>query len=259
MTILHAFILGIVEGLTEFVPVSSTAHLSLAASVMKLAETDFLKSFTVIIQFGAILAVCVIFFRLVWEYREKLVPRVIAGFIPTALIGFVLYKFIKGYLIGNIFVSGITLLVGGIVFLVVEYLVVPRQGRVKGEYPSVLESGAVGAAQALAVIPGISRSGAIIIYGLLRGYSREIITTFAFLLAVPTMFAASAYDLYKSGPSFTGHEWVLLVVGFATSFVVAYIVSKWFISYISKHTFKIFGWYRIAIGLAIILVPIILK
>ncbi len=260
MTIFHAFILGIVEGITEFLPISSTAHLSLASNLLGLAETEFLKSFIIIIQFGAILAVCVIFFKLVWQEREKLVPRIIAGFIPTAIIGFVLYKFIKGYLIGNIFISGITLFVGGLVFLYIEYYYLPakKQGAVN-TFPGIGESGAFGAAQAIAVIPGISRSGAVIAYGLLRGYSREIVTTFAFLLAVPTMFAATVYDLYKSSYAFTGSEWQFLAVGFIVAFLVAYIVSKWFISYISRHSFKVFGWYRVVLGLGIILFFTILK
>ncbi len=254
MTFLHAIILGIIEGVTEFLPVSSTAHIILASKLLGLAETEFLKSFTIIIQLGAILSVCVIFFKLIWERKQELVPRVIAAFIPTAIIGFVLYKLIKGYLIGNILISGIALVVGGIVFLVLEYWLLRKQKKpALSTFPTMAESAGFGLAQAVAVIPGISRSGAVIVYGLLRGYSREIVITFAFLLAVPTMLAASAYDLYKSSAIFTAGEWQLLVVGFSTSFVVAYIVSKWFLKYISKHTFKSFGWYRIVIGSIVII------
>lgn len=254
MTIFHAIILGIVEGITEFLPVSSTAHIVLASKFLGLAETEFLKSFTIIIQLGAILAVCALFFKLVWEKKKELVPRVIAAFIPTAIVGFVLYKFIKGYLIGNILISGIALVVGGIIFLVLEYWILPRQKKpALSTFPTIEESAGFGLAQAIAVIPGVSRSGALIVYGLLRGYSREIVITFAFLLAVPTMLAASAYDLYKSSAVFTSFEWQLLAVGFVVSFIVAYIVSKWFIHYISKNTFKAFGWYRILIGIAVII------
>jgi undecaprenyl-diphosphatase len=255
MTFLHAIILGIVEGITEFLPVSSTAHITLASKLLGLMQTDFLKSFTIIIQFGAILAVCVIFFKVVWEAKKELVPRVLAGFIPTAIIGFVLYKFIKGYLLGNVLISGYTLLLGGIAFLVLEYWYLPKHTKtLDAKYPSIAESTGFGVAQAIAVIPGVSRSGALIVYGLLRGYSREVVTTFAFLLAVPTMFAASAYDLYKSSHVFTTTEWQLLLVGSVVSFIVAYIVSRWFISYISKHSFAVFGWYRVVLGIVVILI-----
>lgn len=253
MTFFHAFILGIVEGVTEFLPVSSTAHIVLASKLLGLVETEFLKSFTIIIQLGAILAVCVLFFKLVWERKNELIPRVLAAFIPTVVIGFVLYKVIKGYLIGNIFISGIALVAGGIVFLVLEYWWLPRNTKpALSSYPNIAESAGFGLAQALAVIPGVSRSGTLIVYGLLRGYSREIVITFAFLLAVPTMLAASVYDLYKTSAMFTPLEWQLLIVGFVVSFFVAYAVSKWFIRYISKNTFKLFGWYRIVVGSIVI-------
>jgi undecaprenyl-diphosphatase len=259
MTALHALILGIVEGLTEFVPVSSTAHLGIASELLRLPQTDFLKSFMIVIQFGAILSVCILFFSLVWKEWKTWVPRIIVAFVPTAVIGFVLYKIIKTFLIGNVLVSGITLLLGGIVFLYIEKVVLPKReaGSEKNGAPGLAESGAVGAAQALAVIPGVSRSGAIIAFGLWRGYSRELVTTFAFLLAVPTMAAASVYDLYKSAPTFTGGDWRLLGIGFLTAFIVAYMSSRWFISFVSKHNFKVFGWYRIFIGAAIILYVIL--
>ncbi len=251
MTIVHAIILGIVEGITEFLPVSSTAHLEIASRLLGLAETDFLKTFTIVIQLGAILAVCVLFFRLVWN-NKKLIWLTLAGFIPTAVVGFALYKIIKGYLIGNIFIAAVTLLLGGIFFLVLEYWYLPKKAATHlNEYPSIGESIGFGLAQALAVVPGVSRSGAVIVYGLLRGYSREVVITFAFLLAVPTMAAASAYDLYKSAQAFSSGEWHVLLIGFLVSFVVAYGVSKWFIRFISNHSFKVFGWYRIVLALAI--------
>jgi undecaprenyl-diphosphatase len=256
MTVFHAVILGVVEGVTEFLPVSSTAHITLVAHFLGLAETEFLKSFTIIIQLGAILAVCVLFYKLVFA-NKKLIVLTALAFIPTALIGFTLYRSIKTYLIGNIFISGITLLLGGVIFLVLEYFYNSQNRDKKNEdYPTPVDSIGFGVAQAFAVVPGVSRSGAIIVYGLLRGYSREVVTTFAFLLAIPTMFAATAYDLYKTGPTFTGGEWQVLLVGFGISFIVAFFVSKWFIRFISSHSFAVFGWYRIIIGLGI-LVPLL--
>ncbi len=256
MTFFHAIILGVVEGVTEFLPVSSTAHLVLFSKLLGLPETEFLKTFTIVIQLGAILAVCFIFFNLVLN-NKKLIWVTIAGFIPTAIVGFIIYKNIKQYLIGNIFISGITLLVGGIIFLVLEYWYFPRKAKeVCTSYPTIVESTGFGLAQAIAVIPGVSRSGAVIVYGMLRGYSREVSTTLAFLLAVPTMAAASAYDLYRSGTEFTNGEWQYLAVGFIVSFIVAYVVSTWFIRFVANHSFKAFGWYRVILGL-VILTPLL--
>lgn len=253
MTIFDAIIFGIVEGLTEFLPVSSTAHLTLTAQLLGVLETPFVKTFTIVIQLGAILSVCILFFHLVWK-NKKLIWITLAGFIPTAIVGFLLYRLIKEFLIGNLYVAGATLLLGGVFFLFLEYWYLPRRAVSRGEaYPSVWESIGFGLAQAIAVIPGISRSGAVISYGLLRGYSREVATTFAFLLAVPTMVAASVYDIYKSGTFLNKGEWQLLLVGFLVSFVVAYIVNTWFIRFVSKHSFVLFGWYRIVIGLLILL------
>ncbi len=253
MHIIHAIILGIVEGITEFLPVSSTAHIALTASVFNIPETEFLKTFTVVIQFGAILAVCVLFFKRIREDRQ-LIRSTIVAFIPTALIGFVLYKIIKHYLIGNVALSGSTLLLGGLVFLWLEYVYLPRRtGTAIATLPNDKGSIGFGIAQALAVIPGVSRSGAVIVYGLLQGYSREVVTLFAFLLALPTMGAAACYDLYKSSPSLTPHEWMLIGIGSVVSFIVAYIVSRWFIKYIATHSFKLFGWYRVIAGIVILI------
>lgn len=252
MEIIHAVILGIVEGITEFLPISSTAHITLASSLLGLPETEFLKTFTIVIQLSAVVAICLLFFKRVLKDRQ-LVWNTLAAFIPTAVIGFILYKLIKHYLMGNIALSAYALIIGGIIFLIVEHYYMPRNGKsLVHTQPTIRESVWFGFAQALAVIPGVSRSGAIIVYGLLRGYSREVVTLFAFLLAVPTMAAAAAYDIYKSAPVFNNGEWGLLIVGSLTSFVVAYGVSKWFIQYISQNSFKVFGWYRIVVGIAIL-------
>lgn len=255
MTFFHAIILGLIEGVTEFLPVSSTAHLSFAANMLHIPQTEFLKTFIIVIQFGAILSVCVLFFKRILK-EKKLIWYTFVAFIPTAIIGFLLYRLIKHVLIGNVFIAGVALVIGGIAFLVLEYWYLPKRGTGTPSFPSSFESIGFGLAQAVAVIPGVSRSGAVIVYGLLRGYSREVVTIFAFLLAVPTMFAAGVYDLYKTGNAFSTGEWELLLVGVLVSFFTAYIVSRWFIGFISKHSFKVFGWYRIIIG-GIILIPLL--
>lgn len=256
MTFIHVVILGIVEGITEFLPISSTAHLEFVSSFLKLQETEALKSFLIIIQLGAICAVIVLFARRFitsWNtYRQ-----VIYAFIPTALIGFVGYKLIKTYIIGNTFIAACTLILGGIVLVVVERWYVPKnKGTIRCQTMDELnnkELVGIGLAQAVAVIPGISRSGAIITYGLFRSIPRAVIIDFAFLLAIPTMFAASGYDLLKSRTVLTQYDLMLIGVGFVISFVVALFVIKWFLKYIQNNSFELFGWYRIVVGFAVLI------
>ena len=248
MTLKDAVILGIVEGLTEFLPVSSTGHLILTAHLLGIPHDDFTKSFEIAIQLGAILAVLFLY----WErlLRDKEVwKRIILAFIPTGAVGFALYKLIKGYLIGNDLVVVINLFLGGIIFLFADSLL-SRFERFKDvdEMP-VKRAVAIGFFQALAVFPGVSRSGATIIGGMLMGLGRKGAAEFSFLLAVPTMLSAVGYDLLKSGHSFETHQWQLLAVGFATSFFTALLTVKAFLKFLHSHGFKIFGIYRIAVAL----------
>lgn len=252
MSIIDIFILGIVEGITEFLPISSTAHLEIAQHLLGITTTDFIKSFHIAIQLGAIMSV-------VFFYRKELfgasflyIRNIFIAFIPTGVIGLLLYKVIKSVLLGNLYIVATTLLVGGIIILYFEHKVKNKSfddDDKEIEKMSIKELLVLGSAQALAVVPGVSRSGAMIISGRMLGLSKKLITEFSFLLAIPTMFGATAYDLFKTGVSFTRGDWADILLGMVISFVVAFLVIKWLLSYIQKHSFAIFGWYRILVGL----------
>jgi len=249
MNILHAIILGIVEGLTEFLPISSTAHLIIANKLFGLAESDFLKSFDIYIQLGAILAVIVLYAKKLLISR-KLFMRVACAFVPTAIIGLVVYPLVKNYLLGNLLITALALIIGGIVMILFEKFF---KARGQNENISYRQSIGVGFFQALAVIPGVSRSAATIIGGQALGLSKKTIVEFSFLLAIPTMAAASGLDIIKSNASFSAYEWQLLAIGFISAFLTALIAIRAFLRYIEKHSFSSFGWYRIVIGILIIL------
>lgn len=254
MTFLHTLIMGIVEGVTEFLPISSTAHLDITRTLLEIPSSDFIKSFEIAIQLGAILAVVVIYFKKIfssWRYFKN----IIIAFIPTGIIGFLLYKLIKSFLLGNIGLSALMLVLGGVAIILFE-----RKGKESHldslktiESLSTKELLIMGTAQAVAVVPGVSRSLAVIVSGRMMGLSKILVTEFSFLLAIPTMISATGYDLYKSGFAFSGGDWLSLGVGFVVSFAVALIVVKWLLGYIKTHSFKIFGWYRIIIGVLVLL------
>lgn len=250
MDILHSIIIGIIEGITEFLPISSTAHMVLAARVMGIAQTDFVKSFEIVIQFGAILSVIVLYWRRFLVDPESL-KRVIAAFIPTAILGFILYKVIKTYLIDNQTIIVWALLLGGLVLILFELFHKEKESAHE-EIATIpyAKCVAIGLFQSLAMFPGVSRSAATIIGGLSLNLKRQTIVEFSFLLAVPTMLAASVLDLAKSGGSFTSGQFVSLAVGFAVSFIVALLSIQFLMNYIKKHTFIPFGVYRIIIALA---------
>ncbi|MDI6732178.1 MAG: undecaprenyl-diphosphate phosphatase [Candidatus Margulisbacteria bacterium] len=248
MDILHSLILGIIEGVTEFLPISSTAHLVMAAKVMQIAQTDFVKSFEIIIQFGAILSVIVLYWRRFLVDMESL-KRVLAAFIPTAILGFLLYKVIKNYLISNDLIIVWALFLGGLILILFE-MWHKEDASALADISQIPYSKciAIGLFQSLAMFPGVSRSAATIIGGLILNLKRQTIVEFSFLLAVPTMLAASVLDLLKSGSSFSTSQIGVLAVGFITSFIIAILSIKFLINYIQKHTFIPFGIYRIAIA-----------
>lgn len=250
MTFLDSIILGIVEGLTEFLPISSTAHLVLASEFLRVPESGFLSSFIIAIQLGAIASVVLLFWRTLIFDLETM-KRVALAFLPTALIGFLLYKLLKEVLIENLWLIAATLFFGGIILILFERF--HREGTGEMTYRSAF---LIGCAQALAIVPGVSRAGATILGGLALGIPRVKIVEFSFLLAIPTMLAATSYDLLKSGGSFAMGEWELLAVGFVTSFVAAYACVKWLIRYVQTHSFAAFGWYRIVLGAGIFIVLI---
>jgi undecaprenyl-diphosphatase len=249
---LYAIILGVVEGVTEFLPISSTGHLILAESWLRLPPSEFWKSFTVAIQLGAILAVVILYARRVLR-DARLLSYVVAAFVPTAVVGFLLYPFIKRFLLGNDVVVLAALALGGLAIILFERYYRAPEGIELHEltYGRAI---AIGIAQTLAVVPGVSRAAATIIGGLLLGMKRTAIVEFSFLLAIPTMAAATGLDLLESGTNFTPHEWEVLALGFVAAFVVAFLVVKWFLAYVSRHSFALFGWYRIALAFVYVVV-----
>jgi undecaprenyl-diphosphatase len=222
----------------------------LAAHVMHVAESDFVKSFEIIIQVGAILSVLVLYWRRFLLDMESL-KRIIAAFIPTAIIGFILYKLIKKFLIANETVIIWSLLIGGIIIILFE-LFHKEKDTALGDISTIPYGtcAAIGLFQSLAMIPGVSRSAATIIGGLTLGIKRQAIVEFSFLLAVPTMLAASVLDLLKSGGSFSSSDIGVLAIGFIVSFIVALASIEFLLNFIKKHTFISFGVYRIFISLA---------
>lgn len=249
MTPIDALLLGLVEGVSEFLPVSSTGHLILASSLLGLQNTDFQRSFEIIIQLGAILAVVVLYFKSFFDI--EVIKRLIVAFIPTGIIGLALYHVVKTYLLGNDAVVLWALGLGGAALIAFEMFHVERY-----DAPTDIKSitykqaAALGFFQALAIVPGVSRSAATIIGGLSMGIKRETIVAFSFLLAVPTMAAATGLDIVKNMNEFSGANLTELAIGFVVSFVVALIAIRWLLSYIKEHTFTAFGWYRVVAALA---------
>ena len=252
--LVHALILGLIEGLTEFLPVSSTGHLILAGQLLGFND-DKGKVFEIAIQFAAILAV-------VWEYRQRLGHALVSvtseplsrrlainlfvAFLPAAILGFLFLKEIKAYLF-NPMVVATALIVGGVVILWAER----RDHVVRADSVDDMtwrDALKVGFAQALAMIPGTSRSGATIIGGLFFGLSRRTAAEFSFFLAIPTMFAATSYDVYKNWQLFSASDLGLFAVGGAASFVSALLAVRGLIRFISRHNFTVFAWYRIIFG-----------
>lgn len=253
MSVLEAIIFGIVEGITEFLPISSTGHLIITGDLLSLPQTEFLKSFEIAIQLGAILSVVVLYWRSFLVDIETL-KRIIVAFVPTAIIGLLLYKVIKGYLLGSLSVVLWSLFLGGIAIVIFEKW--HKEGRdAEGSINalSYKKAAIIGVFQALAVIPGVSRAAATILGGLWLGLKRKTIVEFSFLLAVPTMLAATVFDLAQSAPTFSSQEFQSLAIGFITSFIVAIFAIKFLLLFIKNHDFKVFGWYRIALSLIFLL------
>lgn len=249
MNLLHTFIFGIVEGITEFLPISSTGHLILTAHTLNIKPTEFLKSFEIAIQLGAILAVVFLYWKTlinglgIWK-------RVLIAFLPTACIGVILYKLIKKFLLGNNAVVLWSLFIGGVLLVVFEFFYREKADACESmDLVSYKQSFCIGLFQSVAIIPGVSRAAATIIGGLSLGLKRKIIVEFSFLLAVPTMLAATALDLVQSATAFNAHQFFLLCTGFFVSFAVAAVTIRFLLRFIKKHNFILFGIYRICIAI----------
>lgn len=249
MNLFDAAILGLVEGITEFLPISSTGHLILASTLLHLPSTAFLKSFEIAIQLGAILAVPVLYFRSFLSRTTLL--KLIVAFIPTGIIGLIAYHFVKTYLLGNDAVVVWSLALGGLALIVFEWW---QKGREQPEGTVVQityrQAFFVGLFQSIAIIPGVSRSAASIVGGLALGIPRAAIVEFSFLLAVPTMLAATGLDLVKNAGAFASADFMLLAVGFIVSFIVALASIRFLLAYIRRYSFIPFGVYRILAALA---------
>jgi undecaprenyl-diphosphatase len=251
MSLLHAIILGIVEGITEFLPISSTAHLILASHLLHLAESEFVKSFEIIIQLGAILSVVVLYWSKFWNW--DVLKKLVVAVIPTGVIGLTVYKAIKGYLLGNVNVVLLALLIGGIALIAFERWRLKDTNDVDFAEITYRKAFLIGLFQAIAVIPGVSRSAATIVGGSLIGVSKRTIVEFSFMLAVPTMLAATGLELVKGRAALAGN-YGILAVGFVVSFLTAIVAIKSFLGYIKKHDFAAFGWYRVVLAVVYFLV-----
>ncbi|HPF91505.1 MAG TPA: undecaprenyl-diphosphate phosphatase [Flavobacteriales bacterium] len=248
MTIIQAIILAIIEGITEFLPVSSTGHMIIGSTIMGIQQDEFVKLFTVAIQFGTILSVVVLYWKRFFQSFDFYL-KLLAGFIPAVIAGL----FFKDYidmLLENVVVVGVMLFLGGIVFLFIDRLA-PDMDADAPQSMSYKQAATIGVWQCLAMVPGVSRSAATIIGGMTQGFTRKNAAEFSFFLAVPTMFAAtvkSIYDHVKDGGAFTTEHFQLFAIGNVVAFVVAIIAIRGFISYLTRSGFKAFGWYRIVVG-----------
>lgn len=249
MTWLQAIVVAVVEGITEFLPVSSTGHMILTSALLGIEEKGFAETFEIVIQLGAILAVLVLYYRRLLQ-GPSIYLKLAVAFLPTGVLGLLLYKTIRAYLFNPLTVS-ISLLVGGVLLIVLD----PRKE--EQEKPAALDLDSlsifraflIGCVQCLSMIPGVSRSAATILGGMGMGLNRLQAAEFSFLLAIPTMFAATGYELYKSYDQITADQSGILLMGMAVSFAVAWLAVRAFVGWLTKHGMVWFGWYRVGVGL----------
>jgi undecaprenyl-diphosphatase len=252
----RAVILGIIEGVTEFLPVSSTGHLLLAERFFGLGEGPFWDSFTILIQLGAILAIVALYFFRLWRvaigmlsgdtYARRFVIGVLVAFLPAVVVGLVAGKYIKSALF-NPWVVCFSLIVGGAILLWVDQLDLKPREHDATRFPLLMYLW-IGIAQCLAMIPGVSRSGATIVSAMLLGSDKRAAAEFSFFLAIPTMIGAFAYDFYKSRGEMTMDHIGIIAIGFVVSFITAMIVVKTFLEYVTRHGFVLFAWWRVIVG-----------
>ncbi len=254
MTIIQSIILGIIEGITEFLPISSTGHLIIAADFLGLENSEFFKTYAISIQLGAILSVAVLYLKTIIKHYQ-VIFKVAVSFVPTALIAFFLYKLIRGLFMENLIIIASALILGGIALILLE-----NNFKIRAEVNeesnlnnvNYKQAFCIGLFQALAIIPGVSRSAATIMGGLSLKLNRKTIVEYSFILAMPVMLAATVFDLYKNPITLTNHQWLIWAIGFFVSFITAILSIKFLIRYIKNHDFKIFAYYRIIIGLIVL-------
>jgi undecaprenyl-diphosphatase len=248
MSFFQAIILAIIEGLTEFLPVSSTGHMILAQSFMHIPNDEFVKTFEIVIQLGAILAVLVLYIKRFFV-SINIYLKLFVAFLPTGVAGVLAYKIIKQYLF-NPFIVSFSLIIGGVVLILLD----AWSGQKQTEYKDIEDinyGGAlkIGAIQCVSMIPGVSRAAATIFGGIFAGFDRKQAAEFSFLLAIPTMCAASAKDLWESKELITSENMLLLLAGSVVAFIVAAIAVKAFVAFLTRYGFKYFGYYRILLGI----------
>ncbi len=255
MDYIQAIVLAIIEGITEFLPISSTGHMIIASSFFGIAQDDFTKLFTIVIQLGAILSVVVLYFKRFFQTFDFYL-KLLVGFIPAVVLGLLLSDFIDGLLENPITVA-ISLLIGGIILLKVDEWFKTANDTEVAQEITYSKAFKIGLFQCLAMIPGVSRSGASIVGGMSQKLSRTTAAEFSFFLAVPTMLGATVkkcYDYYKAGFVLNDDQINFLIIGNIVAFVVALLAIKSFIGFLSKNGFKVFGYYRIIAGLALLII-----
>lgn len=253
MTYFQAIILAIIEGLTEFLPVSSTGHMILADAVMQVQDKEFAKTFEVVIQLGAIMAVALIYFKRFFVSLD-IYLKLIVAFFPTGVVGLLAYKIIKSYLFNPLVVS-VALIVGGVMLILLDKWTSHRQSKFNSA-ESISYKGAfqIGLFQCLSMIPGVSRAAATIFGGVFAGFDRKLATEFSFLLAIPTMVAATGKDLWESKDLIQESHISLLLIGMLVAFLSALLAVKGFIAFVQKYGFRHFGYYRIAVGILFLVI-----
>ena len=263
LDIVKVLILSLVEGLTEFIPVSSTGHMIIMEHFLKLSEnTNFVSAFQIIIQLGAILSVVVYFWDRIYPFSKRISEskkkdiiemwiKIVVAVLPAVILGLLLDDIIEKYFFNPITVS-IMLIIYGIILILIESRKIKRDKIKSISELSISTAFRIGLFQCLAMIPGTSRSAATIIGGVLLGLNRVLATEFSFFLAIPTMIGASSLKIIKMGNVLSKYEWFLIILGFILSFITAFLVIKVFLDYIKKHDFKIFGYYRIVLGIIIL-------
>ncbi len=245
----HALIFSLVEGFTEFLPVSSTGHLILTAKLLNLTQTDFLKTFEIFIQLGAILAVVFLYLPTFLK-NTHLLSKLIIAFLPSSILGFFFYPLIKNFFLESPIIVLQALFVGGILLIIIEIIHREKEHHLDQlSQLSYRQSLIIGIFQSLSFVPGVSRAATTIVGGLLSGLKRSAAVEFSFLLAVPTMLAATSLDLYQSQLAFTSSQTITLTIGFIGSFITAVISIKFLLNFVKHHTFIPFGIYRIILSL----------
>ena len=253
MDIIQAIIIGIIEGFTEFLPISSTGHMIVASKFLGIEESALMKAYEVIIQFAAILAVMLIYREKITLKKIDLWLKLLLAFLPLAIVGFIFKDVIKSLF--NVQTVAWMFIIGGIIFLIVEHFYKENESHTQDvEAVSYKQAWWVGFAQIFSLVPGTSRAGATIVGGLLTGMDRKTSSDFSFLLAIPVMGAVSGYDMLKHYQDFADANWGAFVVGFVVAFVVAYITVKLFLVFIQKFTFVPFGIYRIIFGIILLMI-----